>query len=165
MSALLPTVAVSVFATCGSPPEANTAAEVSAVRQRFANWVAAEKRRDLDASMSFLALDAVIQGEGAPALQGREAARGVWKAFFEIPYTDIVDVAPRTVVVSDAGDLAYDVGNWKIVLPGNPSPTEERGKSTIIWQKQGGEWMAVAFSFSMDAPPEQPSPPARTPKS
>ena len=103
--------------------------------------------------MSFLAADVVVQGEGAPAVKGIDAARPIWASFFQIPYTELVDVEPRTIFVSAAGDLAYDVGNWKLLVPSNSATTEERGKSTIIWKRFGGEWKAVAISFSMDAAP------------
>jgi ketosteroid isomerase-like protein len=146
-------------AACTATPSVDTAAEAKAVRQRYAEWVAAENRRDLEASVSFLAADAIIQAEGAPAMRGLDAAREVWRSFFEIPWTAIEDVEPRTVVVATSGDLAYDVGNWRIVFPSDTGTTEERGKSTIIWQKRDGQWKAVAIAFSMDAPaaPAQPS--------
>lgn len=154
------TVAVAVLAAmaCTGTPSVDTAAEVDAVRQRYADWVAAENRRDLEASVSFLAGDAIIQAEGAPAMTGLAAAREVWTSFFEIPYTAIEDVEPRTVVVAASGDLAYDIGNWRIVLPSDTGTAEERGKSAIIWQKRDGEWKAVAITFSMDAPPAPPKP-------
>jgi len=136
---------------CAAPPKVDVAAEANAVRQRFADWVAAEKRRDLDLSMSFLAPDAVIHGEGTPAIRGIEAARGVWKAFFDIPFTDIVSTEPRTVVVSSSGDLAYDAGSWRLIVSGKDGPTEQRGKSAIAWQKRDGQWKAVGLSFSMDS--------------
>jgi len=123
---------------CTNAPRVDTTAEATAVRQRYADWVAAEKRRDLEAAMSFLAPDAVIQAEGAPAVKGIEGARSIWKGIFEIPYTDMVDVEPRTVVVSQSGDLAYDAGSFKIILAGPNGPTEERGKSLVVWQKRDG---------------------------
>jgi ketosteroid isomerase-like protein len=155
---LLPALVVAVSIGCGSTPKVDTAAEANVVRQRYADWVAVEKRRDLEGAMSFLAPDAVIQPEGAPAVKGIEAARDIWRAIFEIPYTDMVDVEPRTVVVSQSGDLAYDVGSFKIVIPGPDGPTEERAKSLVVWQKRDGQWVAVVNTWSMDAPAAPPAP-------
>jgi len=156
--------AIGLAASIGCAParEIDKTDEVSAVRQRYADWVAAEKRRDLEASMSFLAPEAIIQGEGAPAIRGADAARGVWKEFFAIPYSDIVDVEPRTVVVARSGDLAYDVGSWRLIVPGNNGVTEERGKSTIIWQRLHDQWKVTAIAFSMDMPPVSTSAPSGT---
>src|SRR5512140_605385 len=98
--ALLSAVVLIASIGCSSPPKVDTAAEIAAVRKRFSDWVQAEKRRDLEAAMSFLAPDAVIQGGDAPAVKGIEGARTVWKEIFSIPYTDMIDTEPRTVVVS-----------------------------------------------------------------
>jgi ketosteroid isomerase-like protein len=141
---------------CRSPRPVDQADAVLAIRQRFADWVNAERRRDLDAAVSFLAPDAVIQAEGAPAVNGRDAARAVWKGIFELPYTDIHDIEPRTAVIAQSGELAYDLGNWKVVLPGQDGSTEERGQSAIVWVKRAGTWMAAAIAFSMDAPAAPP---------
>jgi uncharacterized protein (TIGR02246 family) len=154
--AILAAVAM-VAVGCSSPRPVDQASEVMAIRQRYADWVDAEKRRDLDAAVSFLAPDAVIQAEGAPAVHGRDAARAVWQGIFELPYTDLQDIEARTVVVAQSGELAYDLGNWKVLVPGpNGSTAEERGKSAIVWVKREGTWMAEAISFSMDAPQVPP---------
>jgi uncharacterized protein (TIGR02246 family) len=148
-----------VLATaCTTVPTVDTAADVEAVRSRYADWVAAENRRDVEAAVSFLAPDAIIQGEGAPEMTGHDAAREVWQGFFAIPYSSLEDVAPRKVVVAASGDLAYDIGSWRLILPSDSGTTEERGKSAIVWQKRDGVWSAVAITFSSDAPP-----PATTP--
>lgn len=104
-------IASQVAMACSGSPDADTATEEDAVRQRYADWVAAENRRDLAVSVSFLALDAIIQAKGADAMRDLEAAREVWRRFFEIPYSTIEDVEPRTVVVASSGDLACDAGN------------------------------------------------------
>ena len=151
----------------GSPPRAgaaqqqsvDNAEEVTVVRKRYSDWLQAEKRRDLDAAISFLAPDAVVQGGDAPAVKGLEGARALWTQIFSIPYTDMLDTEPRTVVVSQSGDMAYDVGNFKIILPGPNGATGVRAKSLVVWQKREGQWKAVVNTFSMDAPaaPEAPS--------
>jgi len=160
---LLTALALAVLIGCGTTPKVDNAAEVTAVRKRYSDWVQAEKRRDLEAAMSFLAPDAVVQGGDAPAIKGIEAARVLWKEIFSIPYTDMVDIEPRTVVVAKSGDMAYDAGNFKIIIPGEHGSTEVRAKSLVVWQKIDGQWKAVVNTFSMDAPPEPvaPSPAAK----
>jgi uncharacterized protein (TIGR02246 family) len=156
-----PALLLAASVGCAAAPKVDTAAEAGVIRQRFADWVAAEKNRDLETAVSFLTEDAVVQSEGAPAVIGREAAKAVWKGIFEMPYTDIADIEPRTVVVSASGDLAFDVGNFKVVMPGPNGAAEERGKSLLVWRKRNGEWMCVAISFTMDAPPAPPPAPAK----
>ena len=158
VSSLGTCAAVVAAIACSGTPNVDSAAEADAIRQRFADWVEAENRRDLEASVSFLTADAIIHAAGVPAMQGLDAARDVWSGMFEIPYSVIEDVEPRTVVVAASGDMAYDIGNWRLVLPSDSGTTEEKGKSAIIWQKRDGEWMAVAITFSMDAPAASPEP-------
>ena len=147
-------------AGCAQNAGVDTAAEAAVIRQRFAAWIEAETHRDMNASLSYMAPDIVIQPEGAPAITGLEGARELYKGFFALPYTAISDVEPRTVLVARSGDLASDIGNWKVTLSGANGPAEQRGKSAIVWQKRDGHWVAISMTFSMDAPQEA-APPAK----
>jgi uncharacterized protein (TIGR02246 family) len=135
-----------------SGPEIDLADEEQAIRKLTTDWFADEIRRDMEASLSYLAPDAVIQPEGAPTIEGTAAIRCLWEEFFKMPYTDLV-MEPRTVVVAESGDLAYDIGPWKMVFEGEEGRTEAPVKSTIVWRKLNGQWKAVVLSFSMDTPP------------
>lgn len=135
-----------------APPQVDMAAAEQVIRSLTTEWFAAEKRRDMEASLSYLAPDAVVQPEGAPAIQGVEAMRALYKEWFAIPFTDLV-MEPRLIVVASSGDLAYDIGSWKIVTETEGAKAEEVGKSTIIWKKLNGQWKAAVMSCSMDTPP------------
>jgi ketosteroid isomerase-like protein len=133
-------------------PEVDLAAEEAGLRQSTTEWFAAEVRRDMEACLSYVAPDVVIQPEGAPTITGVTEMRALYEEFFEVPFTDLV-MEPRTIVVAQSGDLAYDLGGWKMIFEGPDGKTEAPGKSTIIWRKIDGEWKAVVMSFSMDTPP------------
>lgn len=127
-------------------------AEEQAVREASAAWFATEVRRDLDAALSYLAADAVIQAEGVPTMD--KAAMGVYweEMFFPSPYTNVVLTEPRAIVVAASGDIAYDIGPWAVVFQGEDGRTEVPGKSAIVWRKSDGQWKSVFLSFSFDAP-------------
>jgi len=150
--------ALSPAGCAAKPPTVDIVAEESAVRQRDAGWWAAEKRRDTDAAMSFVAENGVIHEDGHPAITGRESLRDAYKEFFAIPYTDF-SVEPRAITVAASGDLALDIGSWKIIVDENGKKSELPGKSTIVWKKVNGEWKVVACAVTMDTPPA-PAPPA-----
>jgi len=133
-------------------PMVDLAAEKNAISKLTLDWFAAELRRDMDASLSYLAPDAVFQAEGAPAIVGTTALRAAYEEIFKIPFTDWV-IEPRTVVVSGSGDLAYDIGSFKMVFEGPEGRKEEPQKSTIVWQKLEGQWKVVVCCFSSDSPP------------
>ena len=153
-----PSAILVVMATCfgiacaPELPPIDLAAEEAAIRELTADWFAAEARRDIEASLSYLAPDAVIQPEGAATITDSAETRALYEEFFAAPFTDLV-MEPRTVVVAASGDLAYDVGPWRMVFEGPDGRAEAPGKSTIIWRKVDGQWKVVVMSFSMDTPP------------
>ncbi len=89
--------------------------------------------------------------EGAPAIVGTTANRAFYEEFFKIPFTDWV-IEPRTIVVSESGDLAYDIGSFKMVIEGPEGRKEEPQKSTIVWRKLEGKWKVVVCCFTYDSP-------------
>lgn len=137
-------------------PVVDIAAEEEAIRKLTTDWFADELRRDMEASLSCVAPDAMFQLGGAPTIVGITAIRAAYEELFKIPFTDWV-VEPRTVVVSKSGDLAYDIGSFKMVFEGSEGRKEEPQKSTIIWRKLDGQWKVVVCCFSSDTPPAQTS--------
>ena len=138
-------------------PQVDLAREEATIRQLTTDWFAAEMRRDMEGSMAFLAPGAIIQTEGAPAIITAEGMRALYKDFFALPYTSIAITEPRTIVVAPSGDMAYDVGPWKMISTTKTGTREDLGKSTIIWKKANGQWKAVVMAFSGDTPPAPPA--------
>ncbi len=148
----------SLAASCRLPEPAKVdlAAEEAAIRQLTKDWFAAEHRHDLEASLSFLAPDAVFQNEGLPTFGGLPAARAAYTNAFNTPGPD-ARMEPRTVVVSESGDMAYDIGAFTVTVSGPGKSTEMRGKSTIVWRKRDGQWKVVVCAYSSDGPPASPA--------
>ena len=134
-----------------SPSQTDHKSEEQAIRKLTNQWFAAERQRDLERSLSFLSPEVVLQAEGAPEMKGLEAARQLWQGFFAMPFIELVE-GPRVVTVAQSADLACDAGEWQIVLPSGEGKSELPAKSVIVWQKQSGEWKAIALSFSLNIP-------------
>jgi uncharacterized protein (TIGR02246 family) len=143
-----------VLACAPAKPGIDLAAEKQTIRKLTTEWLAAEKRRDLEASLSYLAPEAVIQLDGVPIkgptdITGKTAIRAMYEEIFEMPFTDMV-WEPRTLVLAESGDLAYEIGTMKITFEGPEGRTEAPGKATIIWRKLDSRWKAVVLNVSMD---------------
>lgn len=132
------------------PSQDQLDSEKEKIQKLTHEWFEAERNKNIKTSLSYLAPDAIIQSEGTSTIKGIDDARNLYNNFFEIPYTDIKEF-PRTVRMAKSGELAYDYGEWSMIIKQADSTVEERGKSTIIWEKRNGEWKAVLMSFSMNS--------------
>ena len=143
---------LSLVGCAPAEPEIDFKAEEQAIHELNAEWFAAEARRDMEATLSYMTSDVINQPEGAPTTVGIDATHTFYESFFEIPYADL-ERLPRTVVVAASGDLAYDIGPFNVVFENESGRTKSPAKSMVIWRKSDGEWKAVAVSFSSDSPP------------
>ena len=120
------------------------------IRQIVEDWFAAENRKDLDATVGFLADNIVYQVVGIPEIRGKESAREVFGPFLE----SLVSIGGDTSVVSisASGDMAYGVGSNRVTMR-DPHGIEitSVGKWFIVWQKIDESWKAVAMSASGDS--------------
>ncbi len=125
-------------------------ADQEAIRNIVQRWFEAENRKDVEATMGFMSKDVVLQAPNMPQIEGEKAVRDFFAAFFG----SLISVSGGTnrVVISESGDMAYGIGPNRIVMEGQNGRIEDEGKWFIAWMKLGGEWKAVAASFSSDEP-------------
>ena len=129
------------------------AAEVEKVRSLELTWATAAREKNLEASVSNYAPDAVMMPPGAPAVTGAEAVRKSWTEMFAIPGFKL-SWQPMQVEAARSGDLAYARGSYEMTVTGpTGEPVKDRGKYLTVWRKQAsGEWKAVADIFNTDLP-------------
>ena len=65
-----------------------TLPEAERIRKANQAWVEAERVRDLDGIMPYIAENAVFQPPEAKAVRGREAVREFYNEFFKLPFSD-----------------------------------------------------------------------------
>jgi ketosteroid isomerase-like protein len=57
-----------------------------------------------------------------------------------------------------AGEVAYDVGTYKILLALGPGQTvEDNGKYSVILKRTGDGWKMAYLIFNSDLPPQRPA--------
>jgi ketosteroid isomerase-like protein len=148
---LLLSLLVLVFAACQTPDTAepvagtpvvsavDTEADRTAIEAMTADYTAAVQVGDPAAVSALHADDAILHPPNEPSISGREAI----DAYFTRIHAEPVDLTYATddVVVSESGDLAYEVGTW------------DGGKYLTVYRRTPSGWKIVADSWSNDAPP------------
>ena len=121
---------------------------VEQIRQADQALLRAEQQRDLESAMALVALDAVFQPPGLPAIVGHEAIRRFYEQrWFTLPYVEIYGKADR-IVVAASGDLAYLDGRSHLMLEISGEQVLSEGKYLGVWQRIEGHWRLVAISWT-----------------
>ena len=129
---------------------------MEAVRARSEGVVAAEAAFDVPAALAFWADDAIVQGAGAPQIEGKAAIGDLYRQYFESGMLKEFSGTMSHLEVSAAGDLAYEYGVNRFVLVGPEGDLLDMGKYLVVWKKIEGEWFVVALAFTSDAPEPVP---------
>lgn len=161
-SVLAPVVLVASFMLPACQPEATGGGEQEAarsaaetavreIRQLDREWIQMVEAKDTSGIV-----DLYVEGAGrimppeSPAGVGREALRQFWSAAVNFPH---LTFEPDTIVASEAGDLAADIGSVTFRPPG--ADANVRGKYIVVWVRQDGEWKILADIFNTDGAPEE----------
>lgn len=121
------------------------------IRRIDSVWSSALHAKDLDAVMTNYAEDAAFLAPGQPLLQGRPAIRAWFERTTAIPgYSATFE--PTVIVVARAGDMAYEIGRYRVTFRGEDGAPQTRvGKHLVTWVKQGDRWLVSAESISGDS--------------
>lgn len=132
--------------------EVDRAAEAAAIRKIDEDWVAAVKRKDAAAVGQIYAEDAVFMVPNAPQHAGRDKVTEAWAGLMGLPNVEL-SFAPTTVEVSQSGDMAYDIGTYKLAFDGEGGRrVEDAGKYVVVWRKVDGAWKVAADILNSDLP-------------
>ena len=139
------------FAACQTPdtdepvsetpvvPAVDAESDRAAIEAMTADYTAAVQAGDPAAVSALHADDAILHPPNEPSAQGREAI----DAYFARIHAEPIELTYVTedVVVSESGDLAYEVGTW------------DGGKYLTIYRRTPDGWKIVADSWSPDTLP------------
>jgi uncharacterized protein (TIGR02246 family) len=71
-------------------------------------------------------------------LKGRQAAQAIWQGGIEM---GIKDVVLETVAVTEASDIAIEVGRYTHIIQATGNETiTDKGKYVVIWKREEGSW-------------------------
>ncbi len=138
----------------------------AAVRKATQDWVQACNTKHLDDLVEIYHADAIVLRPNVPAVRGTAAIR---EFFFSVLDAGLGEVELEPLRVELSGDMAYEAGRCKMLVPHMGKRREERGKYLITLARQAGEWKIIADCWSSDLSlgvvPESAAKPAAIPAS
>ena len=121
----------------------------AAVRQVTQEWVLACNTKHLDDMLELYVADALVLRSNTPPIRGAAAVR---EFFFGALDSGLGEVELEPLRVEVVGDLAYEAGRCKALVPSSSGKRrEERGKYLWVCARQSnGEWKLAADCWSSD---------------
>jgi ketosteroid isomerase-like protein len=107
--------------------------------------------KDIEAALAIWAEDAVAMAHGVPVADGINEIRDLYELFFSDQLKEFGSTRTK-LVVSKAGDLAYEYGINRLVLAGEDGDLLDMGKYLAVWKKVEGEWFIGVVCLNSDAP-------------
>ena len=121
----------------------------AAVRRIGQEWVLACNTKHLDDLLELYTADAIVLRSNCPPVRGGAAIR---EFFFGALDAGLGEVEVDPIRMEVAGDMAYEGGRCKALVPGAPGKRrEERGKYLWVFARQSnGEWKLASDCWSSD---------------
>lgn len=121
----------------------------AAVRRIAHEWVLACNTKHLDDLLDLYAADALVLRSNCPPVRGAASVR---EFFFGALDAGLGEVELEPLRVEVVGDLAYEAGRCKALIPSATGKRrEERGKYLWVCARQSnGEWKLAADCWSSD---------------
>jgi uncharacterized protein (TIGR02246 family) len=134
--------------TAAAKGESMSRAE-AAVRRLTQEWVLACNTRQLDDLLDLYITDALLLRSNLSPVRGATAVR---EFFFSALDTGLGEVEVEPTRVEVVGDMAYEAGRCKALVPSATGKRrEERGKYLWVFSRQSnGEWKLAADCWSSD---------------
>jgi uncharacterized protein (TIGR02246 family) len=121
----------------------------AAVRRVTQEWVLACNTKHLDDLLELYTSDALVLRSNCPPIRGAAALR---EFYFGALDAGLGEVEMEPLRVDVVGDLAYEAGRFKALIPSATGKRrEERGKYLWVCTRQNnGEWKLAADCWSSD---------------
>ncbi|MFN2397348.1 MAG: SgcJ/EcaC family oxidoreductase [Gemmatimonadaceae bacterium] len=150
-------VLAGILAACTSAVRVDTRTEEEAIRELDRKIVAAAKAKDAAAFASYFAENGVLMPSNGAQVTGREAIQTFWSDFLKTPNATM-SFTPTRIEVSQAGDMAYDIGTYSFGMDTPQGRFEDEGKYATVWKKINGEWKIAVDVGNSNKPLPAPTP-------
>jgi uncharacterized protein (TIGR02246 family) len=131
--------------------DARSDEEARAIRAVSADWLGAVGARDAAAAARVYAEDGVLLIPHAPPARGRDAVRAGWETLLQIPGLAL-EWEASTIEVARSGDLACEIGSYRLGMDGPRGRVDDEGKYVVVWRRSGNQWRVAADIFNSNTP-------------
>lgn len=136
----------------GGKATVDRAAEEAALRAADIAWSDAAGRKDVDATVAFMAPDGETLGPNEPAARGAAEIRKAWTTLIGLPGA-AVQWKPLRVQVAESGELGYTSGEYTLSFTGpDGKPVNDKGKYLEVWKKIDGKWKCLMDCYNSNLP-------------
>ena len=129
-------------------------AEEEAIRQQGRKYLDGAKNKDAEAGASVFARNGVFLYPGMPLVQGQSALRDAFSTFMSTPGFAL-SFEPTQIEIAQAGDLAYELGTYRLQMEPPEGRVDDTGKYVSVWKKEGDRWELVVDAPSSNQPQQQ----------
>ena len=150
-------VLAALASACATTPRADPETEEQTIRALTAQLIQAVKARDIATIMAMYAPDAHVLSPNMAAARGASEIRPIWDEMLAMRNLDF-SLNITDLRVSDAGDMAYEVGTYRLGFDGPDGRVTDDGKYTTVWRKVNGQWKVASDIFNTSRPMPAPAP-------
>ena len=124
-------------------------ADEQKIRELGQKWLGAVRAKDAVASAGFYASDGAMLNADAPLARGTAAVTAAWQRLLSMRNVKLT-FASTQLIVSNSGDMAYDLGTYELSFDDDKGMVKDIGKYVTVWKKVGGEWKVAADISNSD---------------
>ncbi len=111
-------------------------------------FIAAFARGDAAAMAALYTEDEEVLPPNSNLALGRPAIQDFWQGVLNM---GLKAAELKTAEVEGGDDLAYEVGTYRLIAPGNQ--VADHGKYVVVWKRQGGVWRLHRDIWNSSIPP------------
>lgn len=144
-----------LLVSCGGTE--STAADEAAIRDINKKWMELIAAKDAKAiAETVYAENGQLLPPNSPKAVGRDALVQAWTGVTSIPGVQLT-FGTESLTFAKSGELAVEVGTYKMVMGEGAAQATETGKSVVTWIRKDGKWQVLTDMFSSDAAAAAPA--------
>lgn len=149
-----------LLVSCGGTE--STTADEAAIRETNKKWMELIVAKDAKAiAETIYAENGQLLPPNSPKAVGRDALVQAWTGVTSIPGVQLT-FETESLTFAKSGELAVEVGTYKMVTGEGAAQATETGKSVVTWIRKDGKWQVLTDMFSSDAAAAPAAEPAAT---